>query len=70
MTPSEIHLWGEHTNLKLQVPSIQAAVQMRNNCILHDKVTDTTYYLVPLKRGNSLKYVQAIALCQKENVYV
>jgi 1-acyl-sn-glycerol-3-phosphate acyltransferase len=70
MTPSEIHIQGGNTDLKLPVKNVQAAVQMRNNCILHDKITDTTYYLVPLKRGNSLKYVQAISFCQKENRYV
>lgn len=44
---------------------LQVAIQMRNNLIIHDKKSHQTYYLIPPKHGNSLKYVQTIEFVQK-----
>lgn len=70
LSSTQLQLLGENSQLTLAVEALQSAVQMRNNLILHDKVSDITYYLVPPAKGNSLKYVDAIELSQKEHSHV
>lgn len=60
-----LYLMGLEQALEFSNLNLQAAVQMRNNLILHDKKSNQTYYLIPAKHGNSLKYVQTIEIIQK-----
>jgi 1-acyl-sn-glycerol-3-phosphate acyltransferase len=62
---SVLRLTGLNIDLSFSVEHLQPAIQMRNNLILHDKVSQETYYLVPPKNVNTLKYVQAIGFVQK-----
>lgn len=62
---NRLHLIGLKDEFEFLIQDIQAAVQMRNNLILHDKKSNQTYYLIPPKHGNGLKYVQTIEFVQK-----